>query len=120
MGRSPCLIPPLTHNTTLEAEADEPESAVAISLIECIALDVSEVQDNLLAVKINQAEFANCRDKVVFVPSNKVMLSMEHCCREYKQAKSGCVAKFMPCSDSPFVVTQAYPAKSSYTLHLPN
>ena len=48
------------------------------------------------------------------------MLSMENHCRKYIQSKSGCVAKFMPRSDGPFLVTNANPGKLSYMLDLPN
>ena len=91
-------------------------------LIECLHMDVSEVQDNLLAAKILQAEFANCHcvDEDTFGVGDRVMLSMENCHHEYIQSKSGCVTKFMPCSDRPFLVTNANPGKLSYTLDLPN
>ena len=54
MGCSPHLIPPL-----ILGEDNEPESLSAHALIDCIGLDVSEAQDNLLATKILQSEFAN-------------------------------------------------------------
>lgn len=35
------------------------------------------------------------------------------------QAKSGCVARFMPRFDGPYKITEAYPATSDYKLVLP-
>ena len=58
--------------------------------------------------------------KIPLKSGTKVMLSTEHHHREYIQAKSGHVAKFMPHSDGPFLVTNVNPTKSSYTLDLPN
>jgi hypothetical protein len=48
------------------------------------------------------------------------MLSTANRQREYMQAYSGRVAKFMPRFDGPFTTTDAHTAKSSYTLDLPN
>jgi len=72
--------------------------------------------------KVTQAEFANrhCADEIAFKVGEKVMLSTEHRRREYIQAKSGRVAKFMPRFDGPFLVMKANPAKSLYMLDLPN
>ena len=55
MGRSPCLIPPLTPASTMvtTAEVDAPQ------IIAQLELDVMEAQDNLLAAKIHQAYHAN-------------------------------------------------------------
>lgn len=122
MGRSPRLIPPLTPNVPVDPPDDEQASAAAAALIERLHLDVAEAQDNLLAAKISQAEFANRHRAAedVFSIGEKVMLSTEHRRREYIQAKSGRVAKFMPRFDGPFLITKANPSKSSYTLELPN
>ena len=121
MGHSPWIIPPLTESVTVEALSD-PDATAALALIEKIKRDVIEAQDNLLAAKISQAEFANRHrgDEVVHAVGDCVMLSTEHRRREYLQKHDGCVAKFMPRSDGPFLVTKAYPEKSSYTLELPN
>jgi hypothetical protein len=65
MERAPRLIPPLISNET--PIPDEMNHSAAVELIERIERDVSEAQDNLLAAKISQAEFANQRrgDEVV-------------------------------------------------------
>jgi hypothetical protein len=77
MGRSLRLIPPLLAPTVPITDMDE---IAAISLIERIALDVSEAQDNLLMAKITQSEFANKHrlDEVVYAVGDKVMLSTKH------------------------------------------
>jgi hypothetical protein len=120
MGHAPRLIPPLISNDT--PIPDEMNHSAAIELIERIKCDVSEAQDNLLAAKISQAEFANWRrgDEVVYEIGEHVMLSTKHRRREYLQKHSGWVAKFLPQFDRPFVITKANPSKSSYTLDLPN
>jgi len=117
MGCSPRLIPPL-----IPGGENKPESISARELIERIALDVSEAQDNLLAAKISQSEFTNCHrnDEVIYKVGDKVMLSTENRRCKYMQRHSGRTAKFMPRFDGPFVVTKANTAKSAYTLDLPN
>src|ERR1700689_4573761 len=57
-----------------------PEADAAIALIEHLSLDVMEAQDNLLAAKVVQAEFANWHrgDEHTFAIRDKVMLSMKH------------------------------------------
>ncbi|KIM87915.1 hypothetical protein PILCRDRAFT_32092, partial [Piloderma croceum F 1598] len=93
MGRAPPLIPPLILNDT--PIPNEMNHSVAIELFEWIKCDISEAQDNLLAAKISQAEFANrCRgDEVVYEVGEHVMLSMKHRRHEYLQKHSGQVAK---------------------------
>jgi len=122
MGRSPRLIPPLITSPTPVPLDDARETAAAIELIESLALNVKEAQDNLLAAKVNQAEYANrSRGKELSVqPGNKVLLSTEHRRREYMQTGSGRSAKFMPRFDGPYQTTDAHPEKSNYTLNLPN
>jgi len=120
MGRSPQLIPPLNPEAPVTPNVLETEAAT--KLINDLFLDVKEAQDNLLAAKLDQAEFANqhCGEEVELEVGDKVLLSTEHRRCEHMQAQSGCSAKFMPCFDSPYTVTAAFPTKSSYTLHLPN
>jgi len=89
MGRAPRLIPPLISNNA--PIPDEMNHSAAIELIEQIERDVSEAQDNLLAAKISQAEFANRRrsDEVVYEVGERVMLSTKHRRRKYLQKHSG-------------------------------
>lgn len=98
------------------------DATAAVALVEHIGLDVSEAQDNLLTAKINQAEFMNRHraDEIPYAVGDKVMLSTQNHRHEYMQKNSGHVAKFMPHWDGPFIVTESNPAKSSYTLDLPN
>ena len=122
MGRSPRLIPPLMPHVPTIPPDDSQESLAAWALIEHLQLDVVEAKDILLAAKTAQAKFTNhhCADEDIFHADNRVMLSTEHQHREYIQAKSSCVAKFMPHFDGPFNVTNANLSKSTYTLDLPN
>jgi RNase H-like domain found in reverse transcriptase/Reverse transcriptase (RNA-dependent DNA polymerase)/Integrase zinc binding domain len=121
MGHSPRLIPPLIpdEDTT---NIETLDTAAATALVERITQDVSEAQDNLLATKISQAEFANKHrnDETIYAVGDKVMLSTLHRHREYIQKHSGHVTKFLPRFDGPFLVTKTHPEKSSYTLELPN
>jgi hypothetical protein len=52
---------------------------------------VKEAQDNILAAKVTQAEFANRHhgNKTEFKVGNKVLLSTGHCHWEYMESKSG-------------------------------
>ena len=122
MGRSPRLIPPLVPSKALEVAESSPEGEDATSLIESLTQATAEAQDNLLATKVNQADATNqhqgAEDR--FNVGDKVLLSKEHRWREYVQAKSGSVAKFMPHFDGPFTITHAHPETSNYTLELPN
>lgn len=124
MGRSPRVIPPFVPSPNTSPLSDSEESAAAQALVEHLAMDVNEAQDNLLAAKVNQAEFANRHrgKEVTFAEGDKVLLSMEHrdCHREYMQAKSSRSAKFMPRFDGPYSTTKVHPDKSNYTLDLPN
>jgi len=59
MGRSPRLIPPLAPSETKNIPHMLPETKPVTALIESIAFDVMQAQDNLLAAKVAQSEFAN-------------------------------------------------------------
>lgn len=122
MGRSPRLIPPLITGRQFKRPKPSPEEQDATSLIESLAQATAEAQDNLFAAKVNQAKSANQHrgPEVRFNVGDRVLLSTEHRRREYVQAKSGRVAKFMPLFDGPFTITTAYPDTSNYTLELPN
>ena len=122
MGRSPQIIPPITHSVINDAAVEGDDALSALELIHRLQLDVLEARDNLFAAKVAQAEFANRHrgPEEVFQTGDKVMLSTANRQREYMQAHSGRVAKFMPHFDGPFTTTDAHAAKSSYTLDLPN
>jgi hypothetical protein len=122
MGRSPRIIPPITPPSLVDASQETKEEARAAELIDSLALDTAEARDNLFAAKVSQAEFANRHraPEIPFAVGDKVLLSTTHRRREYVQAKSGRVAKFMPRFDGPFTITHAYPQTSTYTLELPN
>ena len=122
MGRSPRIIPPITPTPVFDTAQESKEATRAAELIESLALDTAEAKDNLFATKVAQSEFANrhCSPEIPFTVGNKVLLSTTNRRREYMQAKSGRVAKFMPRFDSPFTITHAHPQTSTYTLELPN
>jgi len=122
MGRSPSIIPPITPTPVVNTAQESEEATHAAELIESLALDTAEAKDNLFAAKIAQSEFANQHrsPEIPFAVGDKVLLSTTNRQREYMQAKSGRVAKFMPQFDGPFTITHPHPQTSTYTLELPN
>ena len=59
MACSPPLIPPLTKSAIDSISKDTPKGVTTVELIDLLVLDMKEAQDNLLATKVAQAEFAN-------------------------------------------------------------
>ena len=94
---SPHLMPPLASIAVIDPSDVDKDYTTACNLIEHINTNISEVQDNLLVTKITQCEFANHHhaNEDVSSTGNRVLLSTKHCWREYVQAMSDCVAKFM-------------------------
>jgi hypothetical protein len=92
------------------------------SIISQIKSDVAKAQDALAGTKIMQAFFVEKtwgkEDK--YLVGDHVMLATLHKHHEYKASDNSRIAKFSPCWDGPFTVTNAFPETSSYTLHLPN
>ncbi|GLB33353.1 putative retrotransposable element tf2 155 kda protein type 1-like [Lyophyllum shimeji] len=117
-GRSPRIIPPLVP----EPADATPAEVDAREIIARLELDVKEAQDNLLTAKIRQAYHANEHraPEKIYKPGDLVMLSTENRRRNYKRKGKKRVAKFMPRSDGPYTVIEAFPEKSEYTLRLPN
>ena len=117
-GRSPQIILPLIP---LSADATT-EQTTAHEIVTCVALDVKEAQDNLLAAKIWQAYHANEHraPEDIYEVGDLVMLSTENCHHNYKCKGKTHVAKFMPWNNSPYTITHAFPEHSEYTLKLPN
>lgn len=58
MGRSPWLIPPLINEAVTKHATDNSEATNTTALIEKLALDVMEAQDNLLTAKVSQVKFS--------------------------------------------------------------
>lgn len=83
--------------------------------------DVLEAQDNFLLAKAHQAAYANASrgTEPRFAQGDRVLLSTFHRRREYMQRGSHRVAKFIVRFDSPYTISRAHPATSSYTLDLP-
>ena len=98
-----------------------PESAAAI--IQRIATQFAEAQDNLTVAKANQAASANKKraaEHEEITEGSRVMLSTYHRRREYVSSDEERAAKFFPRFDVPYVVTKAHPERSTYTLDIPN
>jgi hypothetical protein len=119
LGRSPCIIPPLVTPAARDAPDEE---KLAREIIEHLALDVAEAQDNLLTAKINQAEQANKsrRPDHDLKIGNMCKLSTTNRCRVYMLTGSGRVAKYMPRFDGPYQILDKHAEFSTYTLELPN
>lgn len=119
-GRAPCVIPPcVTRQEDPEEDTDELERAA--TLVKKLDMWTLEAKDSLLMVKISQAHHMNTHrgPETVFKVGEKVMLATGHQRREYLQAKSGQVAKFMPRFDGPYEVMKSFPETSDYMLELP-
>jgi hypothetical protein len=122
MGCSPCIIPPLTMSPPPGDLPDDVHLSNTVDLINALALDTMQAQDNLLAAKVAQAEFMNHHhtDNVVFTKYKHVLLSTKHHHCKYMHANSHCITKFMPHFDGPFEIACAHPETLSYMLLLPN
>ena len=117
MGCSPRIIPPLVRNAALELEDTH-----AVDVIDRLAADVAEAQDNLLRAKTDQAISANLHstEDFAFQVGDKIMLSTLNRRNEYKKKGHTRVAKFMPRFDGPYTVTVIAPHYSTITLDMPN
>ena len=117
-GQSPCIIP-LIMMTPVNATADQ---ITTHNIIQRIATDVLDAQDNLLITKIHQAYHANEHraPEDVYEVSDLVMLSTENLCCNYKCKGKTCIAKFVPRNNGPYTITHTLPECSEYTLKLPN
>ena len=118
-GRSPRILPPLVPRT---GAAEEHEASRARTLLSQLEHDVMEAQDNLLAAKAAQASSTNAHraNPIVFKAGDRVMLATKNRRRDYMQKGDNRVAKFMPRYDGPYVILEAHPQFSTYTLDLPN
>jgi hypothetical protein len=84
--------------------------------------DVNKAKDNLLRTKKFQTFFMNKtrHANFAFAVGDKVMLLTLHCRQEYKSKGDDRVAKFFPQYDGPYIIINAHPETSNYTLELPN
>ena len=85
-------------------------------------MDFLEAQDNLLRAKISQAANAN-KTRLLTFPfqvGQRVRLSTENRCREFKAAGERRVAKFMPRFGGPWKIVAVNVDSSMVTLDLPN
>jgi hypothetical protein len=116
MGRSPRVFPPLV------AAADgELRDIRAEDVIRRLEDDMQEAQDNLLYAKTSQSLYANVHraDNFPLELDDRVLLSTLHRRRQYKQKGDRRTAKFMPCFDGPYTITDIDNAHSTVTLDLP-
>jgi hypothetical protein len=120
MGRSPRIIPPLIDVN--EDDGDCGQLLDVRDFLKKMDLNTEQAKDSLFMAKVQQASHTNKnRNKnESFEIGERVMLSMLHRRREYKSKDKKCVAKFMPCFDGPYVIIDANPTLSSYTLEMPN
>jgi len=91
-------------------------------IIQKLEMDVLEVQDNFLGAKLSQAVHTNknCTLHFSFTVGSQVRLSTLHRRKEYKTKGEKHMAKFMPCYDGPYTITEVNEQHSTVTLDLPN
>ena len=118
LGLSPHVIPPLVPDLLPQDLCSA--AAQVEDVINWIALDVGEAQDNLLAVKAFQAHYVNISHgcKIVYNVGSHVMLSTFHRCQEYRKKGDKQATKFFPQWDGLYMVTQAHSQTSNYTLDM--
>jgi len=119
MGRSPHVIPPLVLAKSLATVTD----IDAWHVIQKLELDVFEAQDNLFKAKLSQSIQANKNRTLTFpfvTVGSQVRLLTLHCRKEYKAKGEKWVAKFMPCFDGPYTITEIDEQNSTVTLDLLN
>lgn len=117
MGRSLWVMPPL-----VKAMDSKVEDIWATEVIERLQLDVKETQDNMLRAKISQALSANlhCSNDFPFEKGHHVVLYTLHQWHKYKAKGEQWVAKFMPCYNGPYLVTNTAPDVLTVTVDMPN
>jgi hypothetical protein len=118
LSRSPRVLPPIVPNTVpieLQDAADN-----ADKLIQQLKDDVVEARDNLLLTKITQAHYADTTrgPDPHYKEGNLVMLFTTNWRHKYKKKGEKCSAKFLPRWDSPYLVIEAHPEASTYTLDI--
>jgi hypothetical protein len=122
LGRSPRMIPPVSAAAEQSVkDLSGPDGTLAADVIRRVTTDELEAQDNLLLAKTKQTFQANAHrgDELVYRVGDKVLLSTFHRRRDYMRKGDHRVAKFMVRYDGPYVVAQAWPDTSVYTLDLP-
>jgi hypothetical protein len=114
------MIPPLVDAPAPHVVKSEEDCAR--TLLSQLKHDIFKAQDNLLTAKASQATQTNTNQAhtITFKAGDHVLLATKHRRREYMQKGDNHIAKFMPCYDSPYTITNAHPETSTYTLDLPN
>lgn len=116
MGQSPWVISPfITSNKWVE-------DIYAINIIKWLELDVEEAKDNMLCAKISQLLTADKHrtDIFPFKTGGQVVLSTLHRWRNFKATGERRVAKFTPCFDSSYTITNVSCEHSTVTINMPN
>ncbi|KAI0045324.1 hypothetical protein FA95DRAFT_1464237, partial [Auriscalpium vulgare] len=96
MGRQPRLIPPLVESSVRNTVSDLGSDAErAATLLERIAADFAESQDNLTSAKLSQADLANKHrgPERAYAVGDRVLLSTYHRRRDYQAQDPSRVAK---------------------------
>lgn len=121
-GRAPRMIPPFVRGVPTTPMDDKDVTNFAHSLINGLESDVSEAQDNLYLAKLVYASSYNKHRLDNFHPDvgDWVLLSTKHRNNEYKRAKDGRCAKFLPRRDGPYEIVRAHKEFDVYELALPD
>lgn len=115
LGMCPRVVPPLV-------EGQRGNDTSAAEIMEKMEEITAAAQDSLLFAKISQSlnSLSARSPETPFNVGDSVYLSTSNRRREYMHSGENRVAKFMPRFDGPYKVIGANPARSSYTLHMPN
>ena len=117
-GRSARVLPPLAT----PSQGIPQDFLDAWKIIDIINSNVADARDNLMLTKISQSTYANTSrsQNIHYKVGNLVMLSTLNRRRDYKSSGQHRVAKFMPCFDGPYLVTNSFPKASTVTLDIPH
>lgn len=123
-GTLPRIIPLLITIPSPPSSNSEVTNTIADAhvVLQQLEDDVQATKDNLLLAKITQAAQKNKGHSAEkpYTIGDKVMLSTFHQWRDYVQKTQNHVANFMLRFDGPYMITEAFPICSVYTIHMPN
>ena len=122
LGRSLRVIPPIVDTAICRAsDYYGLSTADTAELLKRLDTDFLETQNNLRLAKIEQALQVNkhCGPERIYKVGDQVLLFTLHRRREYMIRSDNRVAKSMVRYDGPYLVVEAQPDCSVYTLGLP-
>ena len=116
-GKSAHILPPIT----MPQSQDDSRQQTANELIDQMQPLQLEAQDNLLTAKVCQVyqENSHWQLSFPFKIRDRVVLSTTNRRHVYKTGERPCMAKFMPCLDSPYPIIVTNKLHSTVTLELP-